>query len=118
MRCTEREGFVDPGSDLVKDVKRRVGSLLGGRDLPVRGGPVVHLDCCLLYGGFDGWSCSPVQMRPRDGGLVAYGVRAIRNDDAAQWLLRESGRQAVSQFYYFTKTFLYSTIYEYLLLLN
>ena len=92
--------------------------LLDGGYLPVGVNAAVRLDCCLLYGGFDGWSCSPVQMRPRDGGLVAYGVRAIRNDDAAQWLLQESGRQALSQFYYFTKTFLYSTIYEYLLLLN
>jgi hypothetical protein len=105
MRCTEREGFIGPGSDLVNDVKRRVGSHLGGRDLPVRGGAVVHLDCRLLYGGFDGWSCSPVQMRPRDGGLVAHGVRAIRNDDAAQWLLQESGRQALSQFYFLQRHF-------------
>ena len=34
---------------------------------------------------------------PRDRGLFAHGVRAMRDDDAAQWLLRESGQQAVSQ---------------------
>ena len=98
MRCTEREGFVGPGSDLVNDVKRRVGSHLGGRDLPVRGGAVVHLDCRLLYGGFDGWSCSPVQMRPRDGGLVAHGVLDIRNDDAAQWLCERVGDRRYLKF--------------------
>jgi len=37
------------------------------------------------------------EMRPRDGGLIAHRVRAMRNDYTAQWLLRESGQQAVSQ---------------------
>jgi hypothetical protein len=29
------------------------------------------------------------EMRPRERGLVALGVRLMRNDDAAQWLSRE-----------------------------
>ena len=28
-------------------------------------------------------------MRPRDGGLVAHGVWAMRIDESAEWLLRE-----------------------------
>ena len=76
-------------------------------------------------------------MRPRDGGLGTHGgwamkddgartyrdaaarrralragVRAMRDDDAAQWLLRESGRQAVSQNWIPLRDHYYSTIYN------
>ena len=54
------------------------GSLLGGRDLPVRVG-VVHLDRRLLFGGFNGCSGSLVQRcRAR---LISHGVRTMRVGD-------------------------------------
>ena len=38
------------------------------------------------------------KMRPRDGGLVAHGVWAMRIDEAAQWLLRDSGDRRYPEF--------------------
>ena len=40
------------------------------------------------------------EMRLRDGGLLAHGVRAKRVDEAAQWLLQEWAK-AVSQSFFF-----------------
>ena len=39
-------------------------------------------------------------MRPRDGGLVAHGVRAMRVDEAAQWLLREWSTGGISVIFF------------------
>jgi len=67
------------GSDLVNDDVHQVGSLLGGRDLPVQVGAVFHLDCHLLFGGFDSWSCQyrDVAARwPKEGTNISWEATA------------------------------------------
>ncbi len=69
----------------------------GGRDLPVGVRAVVHLNHCLLFGGFDGWSGSPVQRCCRK----MEGPSRMGSCDEEMMMQRsgccKSGQQAVSQ---------------------
>ena len=59
-------------------------------------------------------------MRPRDGGLVAHGVRAMRNDDAAVVVEERVGDRRYLKFESIMgfSYNMYSTIYDYLILLT